>query len=129
PFIGTSGKLFDSCMLAAGLFRQLCYITYVIKERPDNNDTTCFITLGKTVWESDEFKYYKESLKKELQKVDPNVVVAVGNISLYALTGLTGITKYRGSILESTLIPGLKVIPTLHPGSALRTYIWRHFIQ
>jgi DNA polymerase-1 len=35
------------------------------------------------------------------------------------LCSRVGITKWRGSILESTLIPGLKVIPTFHPATII----------
>ena len=55
-----------------------------------------------------------------------NVIVAFGNIPLIALTNRVGITKWRGSVLESTLVPGLKVLPTYHPQKV--NYEWKlHF--
>jgi len=44
-------------------------------------------------------------------------VVALGNVALLALTNRIGITKWRGSVLESTVVPGLKVVPTFHPAT------------
>jgi len=41
----------------------------------------------------------------------------MGNIALLALTNRVGITKWRGSVIESTLVPGLKVIGTFHPAT------------
>jgi hypothetical protein len=54
-----------------------------------------------------------------LQRRKPNVVVALGNEALVALTGHLGIEKWRGSILAS---PVGKVVATLHPAFILRMY-------
>ena len=50
----------------------------------------------------------------------PNVVVPIGEAALEALCGVRGLTKYRGSVLPSTLMPGLKVIPTYAPEYIMR---------
>ena len=62
-------------------------------------------------------KVYIETLKRELEKVDCNVIIALGNIPLYVLTGERSVTKWRGSILECTLIPGKKVVACIHPSA------------
>ena len=56
-----------------------------------------------------------EQLRRDIELVKPNVVVAMGNLALWALTGEWGVTNWRSSVMESTLLPGLKVIPTLSP--------------
>ena len=56
-----------------------------------------------------------EQLRLDILRLKPNVVCAMGNLALWALTGEWGVTNWRSSIMESTLIPGLKVIPTLSP--------------
>lgn len=129
PFVGSAGLLFDDLLHRSGILRKMCFITNVIKERPPNNNTGMFLkpTKGGFI-EQEAFQQYKEYLKAEIEVVDPNVIVALGNIPLYVLTGLTGITKYRGSILESTLVPGKKVIPVIHPSAAVRQYTWKYFI-
>jgi len=131
PFIGPAGSLlFDQLARAAGIVRNQCYITNVVKTLP-HKSISSFVDLSKKqAVESDAFVEFKSILKEELEQIRPNVVVAVGNVPLWALTGLKGITKWRGSILESTLVPGLKVIPIIHPASVLRgMYKWRHYIQ
>jgi DNA polymerase I-like protein with 3'-5' exonuclease and polymerase domains len=55
-----------------------------------------------------------ELLWRDLQAIRPNAILALGNHALETLTGLTGISKWRGSILRS-LKGGYKVIPTIHP--------------
>ena len=42
-------------------------------------------------------------------------MVPLGNYALWAMMQHEGIMHWRGSILESTIIPGQKVIPALHP--------------
>lgn len=129
PFVGASGQLLNELMAACGINRRDCYLTNVIKERPPNNDLSPFIEItGKKVKRTPLYDAYEAALKDELSRCKANIIVAMGNVSLYALTGRTGITKWRGSLLESSLFPGRKVIPTLHPAAALRTYIWKHLI-
>jgi uracil-DNA glycosylase family 4 len=64
-------------------------------------------------------------LNKDLNEIRPNVVVALGAQPLRVLTKKIGIDKYRGSILASTLSPGLKVIATYHPAFIIRTWDYK----
>jgi uracil-DNA glycosylase family 4 len=107
------------------------YITNVIKERPrDNNPENGFITFtqGRVSETTPAFLEHVENLRKQLEQCKANVFVALGNIALYALCNLEKpkITSRRGSIMESTLLPGRKVIPVIHPGSAQRDYFMRY---
>lgn len=129
PFVGPTGKLFTELLTEVGIIRTQCYITNVIKHRPMKNDPTSIINLNrKHPVESEEWREYLDFLVHEFEGVKANVIVAVGNIALYALTGKTGITKYRGSILESTLLPGRKVIPLIHPSAAFKEFMFRRYI-
>jgi len=118
PFVGPAGKGQDSCMQIAGLIRRECYLTNVIKDL--DAPISHYINIGsygKYTISEDGWTYINE-LKRELEALpNLNVVVAYGNIPLIALTNRVGITKWRGSILESTLIPGLKIVPTFHPAT------------
>lgn len=127
PFVGSAGRLLQSLMFRAQIAWNDCYKTNVIKEYTKNSDSFVKFRRNK-VDHKGNYDQYVELLKEELKEVKPNVVLAVGNIALYALTGEYGITSWRGSVLESTLIPGLKVIPTIHPSSAIRQYIYQYYI-
>jgi DNA polymerase len=48
------------------------------------------------------------------------VIVALGGAPLWALTGLTGITKERGRRLENRLLADVPVVATWHPSFVLR---------
>ncbi len=130
PFVGPSGQLLEDLLYRAGIMRRACYITNVVKEKPYKNNINLFITFKqKTVVETEAFKSYVQLLKDEIEEVKPNVIVCVGAIPLWAVCGKIGSTKWRGSIIESTLVPGMKVIPIIHPAAAMRQYIFQHFIS
>lgn len=130
PFIGPSGQQLDKLLLDNGIVRRDVYVTNVIKERPDNNNIKLFIDLTKKYpIVTEAAKEYLEELRVELSNVSANCILALGNTALFALTGKTGITKWRGSILESTLLPGRKVVPTFHPRNLIgrdSVYLWRY---
>jgi len=128
PFVGPAGQLFTELLTETGIIRTQCYITNVIKERPPNNDERVFINLEKKVPViSDRYVEYEQELQRELGECQANVIVAVGNIALYALTRKRSITKWRGSILESTLVSGRKVIPIIHPSAIFHEYLFRWY--
>jgi uracil-DNA glycosylase family 4 len=130
PFVGISGSLLVTLMQSAGISRSEVYMTNVVKERPSKNDISEFFEVKRNgANTTPAFDEYVRGLKAELQTCSANVIVAVGGTALYALTGKFSATKWRGSILESTLLPGRKVICIIHPASALRQYIFRHFIS
>lgn len=129
PFVGAAGKELDRLLGAAGIQRTTCYIDNVVQERPYNNDISTFVDFKKSkVLRTPAFDRYVDGLKLRLSNCKANVIVALGNVPLYALTGLHGITKYRGSILESSLLPGRKIIPTIHPSAVLREYSYNRFV-
>lgn len=74
-----------------------------------------------------QLEIWIDRLRAELLANPANVVVAAGSEALYALTGLTGIENYRGSILESSLVPGQKVIPIIHPAALYHSKRWEYY--
>jgi DNA polymerase len=131
PFVGASGRLLDRVLEAAGLPRGASYVTNVSKFRPPANKIEEWLTDKKAKAERNDLKhftdgmYYNDAIKEGIQEllsdidaVRPEVIVAMGNTPLWALTGQMGITKWRGSELwygENT-----RLIPILHPAAVLR---------
>ena len=64
-------------------------------------------------------------LSTDLTTHRPNVIIALGTAAAWALLGGGAISALRGTICESTLIPGVKVIPTLHPINVLKDFAQR----
>lgn len=117
PFIGPAGQGLDECLAMVKIPRREIYLTNVIKDL--DKPLAAYINLdnrGKWTVSAEGLEYISE-LGKELKALNLNVIVAFGNIALLALCNRVGITKWRGSVLESTLVPGLKVVPTFHPAT------------
>ncbi len=119
PFVGGAGHLLDSVLNGAGLARSECYVTNVVKMRPPGEKVERLGEIGLTVGE------FIPRLKEEIESVRPNVIAALGTVALEALTNCRGIMKWRGSIVESSLVRGQKVIPSPNPAAILLNYKWR----
>jgi uracil-DNA glycosylase family 4 len=117
PFVGPAGQGLEECFTMTKILRRDVYLTNVIKDL--DHPLKYYIDIdsrSKGTVHPEGYKYIQE-LADELKRVKPNCVVAFGNIALFALTNRIGITKWRGSVLESTIVPGLKVVPTFHPAT------------
>ena len=120
PFIGPAGQLLDEILTMAKIPRREIYFTNVIKDLDAPLAHYINLDFKRQRYEIFEegMKYIKE-LGEELSQLKLNVIVALGNIPLIALTSRMGIGKWSGSVLESTLVQGLKVIPAPHPATIL----------
>lgn len=112
PFAGPTGALLDEALEETPITRNDCYLTNVVKVRPPNNKIEDLHLIGHTI---DEFM---PQLYEELETINPNCILALGNTALTALTSFKGIEKYRGSIIQCSRT-GQKVVPTMHPASLL----------
>lgn len=120
PFVGSSGNMLRGILRAAGINLDHCNRTNVVKERPPKDDFGIYYTDAKRQNPKPSLQWWRQLLIAELTKYRPNVVVALGNEALKALTNVSGITKYAGSLLQSSVIPGLKVLPMVHPAYIMR---------
>lgn len=123
PFVGGAGQLLENVLTQTHISRGDVYITNLVKVRPPKNEIKLLGELGLRVEE------FIPLLKAEIERVRPNVVVALGNEALGVLTSLYGIMKWRGSIVESTLVKGQKVIGSVHPAAILRNYKWKALLM
>lgn len=129
PFVGPAGDLFRKFLLQTGLVPEEMFLTNLSKYRPPENKLHHFFADGGIP--NEIVRDGLAELIDEIRSVQPNVILALGNFPLWALTGkarwidyykdgkrirgFTGIHDWRGSILQSTLVKGFKVIPTFHP--------------
>jgi uracil-DNA glycosylase family 4 len=114
PFMGPAGRNLDECLQNSRIPRSRCYLTNVIKDVEFDLERYFKLTT-KTAYISTLGEKYLEILRDELRETKANVIVALGNTALFALCSRVGINAWRGSVIESTLLPGRKIIPTLHP--------------
>lgn len=112
PFAGPTGQMVNNFLQVAGMPRSQVYATNVVRVRPPGNDINLLYQTGYKIED------FIEIMWAEIDALKPNVILAFGNTALKALTGYTGIEKYRGSILPS-IHGSFKVIPTIHPASLM----------
>jgi len=122
PFAGMDGtELFD-CLNIAGINKADCYLTYVIKDCDEiiSNYISFNPRKGTTVTEKGQV--YIDELAQELSSCTGKVIIALGNIPLYALADRVGVTKWRGSVISPTLVSGKLLIPSNHPNTIWLQY-------
>jgi DNA polymerase len=132
PFVGASGSLLNNLLQKAGISRASCFITNVCNDRPPANDIGEWLSDNKRPpepnWEHLYGKWAhpniiegRKKLLRELEEVKPDLIIVLGSTPLWALTGNSGILKWRGSRL-SFYGENFKatVLPSIHPAAALR---------
>ena len=128
PFVGASGQELDRMLHEAGILRADCYLTNVCRIKPPNNKIDKFF-LKKTkahVVPGPEIEAGIAHLQAEIEEVKPKLIIALGETALWALTGESGIGKWRGSQLTYTGADHTcYLLPTYHPAMILRQWSWR----
>jgi uracil-DNA glycosylase len=125
PFVGRAGKLLDRMLAAVGLDRTCVYIANIVPWRPPGNRTPT----------PQEAQICLPFLHRQIELVDPDILVCLGNPSAQTLLGLReGITRTRGRWFTfHTGTREIRAIPTLHPAYLLRQPLqkrlaWRDFL-
>lgn len=113
PFVGASGRLLDSILSSVGILRAGTFVGNVCQHRPPGNK------IEEWGYEHEKVLEGWEILQDELRTFAPHCILALGNTPLKFLTGNTGITSWRGSILHTSFG---KVVPAIHPAAVLREY-------
>lgn len=113
PFVGTTGTMLGDATAEAGLRLDDAYRTNVFKWYPPESNIKRFAETGHTLEEG------LPQLYAEIESVNPNCILAVGDLALETLTGKSGIFTWRGSILP-TKDGKRKVIPTVHPAALFK---------
>jgi DNA polymerase len=109
PFVGRAGQLLTKIIEAIGLKRDDVYIANVIKCRPPNNRNP----------EPDEVEACEGFLFRQIDSIEPKVIVALGTFAAKALLKTQDpISRLRGRVYEYR---GAKLIPTFHPAFLLRS--------
>ena len=107
PFVGRSGKLLDELLAAVPIAREDVFITNVVKCRPpDNRDPL-----------PDEVVACRPYLERQMELLDPRVIVTLGRHSLLRFYPEGKISKDHGKILEWE---GRVLFPLYHPAAGLR---------
>lgn len=117
PFSGEVGKEFNRMLHEAGIMRSECYLTNAVNARPPNGQIAKWLPKKKMdvvynyhqfvrgKWVAPEIITGIEQLHREVREVKPNIIVAAGNLALWALSSAEGAMKWRGSLLRADQLP------------------------
>ncbi len=116
PFVGPAGRMLDRALAEAGLDRAGLYVTNAVKHFKNEPRGKRRIHKKPSDAEIDACHRW---LERELELVEPRLIVALGATAARALMGRpTPIERNRGRLLERA--GGGRVLITVHPSSLLR---------
>lgn len=107
PFVGRAGSILNENLRKAGLKRGDLYITNVVKCRPPGNrnpspeEASICINLY---------------LQKQIELINPKLIVLLGNIALTTILNRKGITHNHGKVFEHE---GRKYLASYHPAAII----------
>ncbi len=107
PFVGRSGQLLRKNIRLLGWKEEDVYITNIVKRRPpENRDPS-----------PDEIESYKPYLARQIEIINPKIIVALGRFSMNYFLPTAKITRDQGKLFK---YEKWFVVPVLHPAAALR---------
>src|SRR5882724_1986357 len=110
PFVGQAGKLLDSMLMSIKLKRgSNVYIANIVKCRPPGNRVPA----------ADEIAQCLPYLQRQIELIQPKLIVALGKTAATALLGKEAtLASLRGKVHHYQTIP---LIVTYHPAYLLRS--------
>lgn len=111
PFVDKAGNLIDECFEKSDINRDDIFITTVLLGKPPENSMM-------HKWAKEALKVCPQKyLEDAIKRVNPKVIILLGNTPLNYFHGIIGIKKVRGKIMHWNGIP---TIPALHPSYFLK---------
>ena len=109
PFVGRAGQLLDQMLLAVGQRRETVFIANILKCRPPNNRDP----------NPDESAAGRAYLTRQIELVQPKIILAVGRIAAQNLLGSdAAVSRLRGRPHD---LDGIPLVVTYHPAYLLRS--------
>lgn len=113
PFVGPAGELLNKIIRAIGLTREQVYIANVVKCRPPGNRDP----------QPDEASACRPFLERQIELIQPKVIVALGRVAAQALLGTDQpLGRMRG---RWHTVQGVPTMVTYHPAALLRNAAWK----
>ncbi len=112
PFVGAAGQLLQELLGSVGWARDQVFITNVVKCRPPQNRDP----------EADEIAACAPFLKRQLEVLEPKLLVTLGRHSMGRFLPGARIGQTHGTVhdaAEESPAPGIRVFAMYHPAAAL----------
>jgi len=106
PFVGAAGKLLDELLSKIGMQRNQVFITNIVKCRPPGNRDP----------EPEEIEACNQYLERQIQAVNPKVIVTLGRYSMAHFLPNLKISVVHGQAMK---VRGRLIVPMYHPAAGL----------
>jgi DNA polymerase len=116
PFVGAAGKFLEELLAKAGLTRGEVFITNVVKSRPPGNRDPL----------PDEIAACAPFLERQIEVIDPEVIVTLGRFSMARWFPGERISKIHG---QPKRVGRRLIVPMYHPAAALHQQSLRATIE
>lgn len=145
PFVGASGYELRRMLDMVGVRLDDCYRANVFSRQPEGDNVALYgipdptpqtkpygpLTGAPITYLDPRWLGELDRVHAEIAAVQPNIVIAMGNIACWALGLGQGINSIRGSIQVGHIV-GLerpvKILPTIHPAALFRQWDQRVII-
>ena len=128
---GGAGWELDKLLAEAGTTRSECLITSVLGHYPLEGKIKNWIAFTKKAittehvfvrdrWVLPIVKEGLDRLHELINLVQPTIIITLGDLPLWALTGHNGVAKWRGSMLHAQ--GGQRLLPTYAPSDILKQW-------
>ena len=107
PFVGPAGQLLEGLLASIGTNRDDVFIANMVKCRPPQNRDP----------QPPEITACAKYLDRQIELVDPKIIVTLGRFSLGRFFPGESVTRARGRVRQKD---GRLIFPVLHPAAALR---------
>ena len=107
PFVGPAGQLLDGLLASIGTNRSDVFIANMVKCRPPENRDP----------QPSEIAACGKYLERQIELVNPKLIVTLGRFSLGRFFPGESITRARGRVRQKD---GRLIFPVMHPAAALR---------
>jgi uracil-DNA glycosylase family 4 len=110
-----AGSVFERALKKCGLSRSQVAVWNIVACQPPHNDLHGY---------EGAMDHCRVHFRRVMERYRPRVILALGNVPLHSLTGMTGdrqtVEHVRGYPLECPEFPGVWVISTYHPSYIVR---------
>ena len=106
PFVGPAGHFLEELLASIGLNREQVFIANMVKCRPPQNRDPL----------PDELSACSKYLERQIELVNPLLIVTLGRFSLARFFPGESISRARGRVRQRN---GRSIYPIMHPAAAL----------
>ena len=123
PFVGKAGKNLDGFLAVVGLQREALYISNVVKIRPTKVSEKGRVSNRPP--NREELALFTPFLMEEILRVQPQLIVTLGNVPLKALLGSKAVigdhhgTMTRTTVTHEKQAAEFGLFPLYHPASII----------